>query len=702
MMRSSPRRPLILKRRKLSLPRKDSPKSSGTEATKPDHSKVPLIGVLGLYDEPSTSRKEAIRLPEQWQTISTRVLGTSEEDTQKGDSDDHNIPQRIRIMGHPTMPDTQLVVIPPLCDVQSIIQVLTTHSKESGGPNKFILVSGGSSNTNSSEEPGTQSKEEVLESLQPGSSSSPKKQHIAEDNIKSSGTGAPDQREGNELDVSLTNIHWLGKMASDVLGPCTIKEDSEEKENVSPELDCKIKEDTDTSPPQHWHHSVSERPPYSYMALIQFAINSTPQKRMTLKDIYTWIEDHFPYFKRVAKPGWKNSIRHNLSLHDMFVRETSANNKISYWTINPAANRSLTLDQVFKASHPTSVESNEPQPKRIIPEVTKSMLGSSVSCKAPERKMKPLLPRVNSYLIPVQFPMTQSVVLPTLEPLCSDNRACDGPRSIKCVKIAPKTSVSNEQPPSQLPAVKVKEESIIQDLISPSTSQSRPVNTSRRKQQLIPPRCEEPELVLPETSSSDSGLDTDFSFLQETQAPDGPSQYTQDEDCVFKTPIKNRLLNPPASSTPSKPAEICTAQPWGTDASIPQDPVLDFSPVRTPCGFALTPFKDSLGFLSYGGTPFKDPPFTDSPQKLLNTPSPVSTPAETLSSPSETRPPKRCSKELQVEGPANRSLLEGLVLDTTDDSLSKVLLDISFSGLEEDNGLGVDSLYWGQFFSDLR
>lgn len=57
--------------------------------------------------------------------------------------------------------------------------------------------------------------------------------------------------------------------------------------------------------PTPWQDSVSERPPYSYMAMIQFAINSTERKRMTLKDIYTWIEDHFPYFKHMAKPGWK-------------------------------------------------------------------------------------------------------------------------------------------------------------------------------------------------------------------------------------------------------------------------------------------------------------------------------------------------------------------------------------------------------------
>ena len=34
----------------------------------------------------------------------------------------------------------------------------------------------------------------------------------------------------------------------------------------------------------------------------------------------------------------------------MFVRETSATGKVSFWTIHPSANRYLTLDQVFKVS----------------------------------------------------------------------------------------------------------------------------------------------------------------------------------------------------------------------------------------------------------------------------------------------------------------------------------------------------------------
>lgn len=36
---------------------------------------------------------------------------------------------------------------------------------------------------------------------------------------------------GCPLDNSLTNIQWLGKMTSDGLGSCSIKQEVEEKEN---------------------------------------------------------------------------------------------------------------------------------------------------------------------------------------------------------------------------------------------------------------------------------------------------------------------------------------------------------------------------------------------------------------------------------------------------------------------------------------
>lgn len=46
------------------------------------------------------------------------------------------------------------------------------------------------------------------------------------------------------------------------------------------------------------------KPPYSYVNLITFAINSTPKKRMTLNEIYRWISDNFHYY-RFAGNGWK-------------------------------------------------------------------------------------------------------------------------------------------------------------------------------------------------------------------------------------------------------------------------------------------------------------------------------------------------------------------------------------------------------------
>ncbi|KRX98920.1 Forkhead box protein I1-ema, partial [Trichinella pseudospiralis] len=87
-----------------------------------------------------------------------------------------------------------------------------------------------------------------------------------------------------------------------------------------------------------------EKPPYSYVALISLAIKSHPHRRMTVAEIYRYIENHFPYYSSLqgsAKRGWQNSIRHNLSLNTCFIKIPKENmlscsdRKGNYWTLAP-------------------------------------------------------------------------------------------------------------------------------------------------------------------------------------------------------------------------------------------------------------------------------------------------------------------------------------------------------------------------------
>uniref|UniRef100_A0A3Q4AAY4 Forkhead box protein M1 n=1 Tax=Mola mola TaxID=94237 RepID=A0A3Q4AAY4_MOLML len=511
-MRRSPRRPLILRRRKLPFQQNDLLESSASGSKDPS-----------------------------------------------GSAASQSFPDGICILDHPSMSDTQVVVVPKTVDLQGVIGALTAKGKESGvqGPNKFILLSGsGGSESGSLCQPAAEGEGASLPITLPFFFTFSVNKDL----------------DCGPLNDSLTNIQWLGKMNTSALEPDPAKEMTN-KENQNSNSQVSFPPDTVKQP-------VTERPPYSYMAMIQFAINSRKDKRMTLKEIYTWIEDNFPYFRQVAKPGWKNSIRHNLSLHDMFIRETSADNKISFWTIRPEDNRCLTLDQVYK------------QQKKVVPDSRKTPSGS------------------------------ESKVMVKVEPVCVP---------IKC------------ETPKCLP--------------------KRQARSSRRKQHLVHSRQEEPVLLCSDSSLFDSGVGFDASAFQEMRdmEPDEHQQesHSPNQEFSFKTPIKSRSHL--TSSTPSKPPSNILAEPWKvTPVHKESQNLLDCSPIHTPGGPAVTPLHDYTNF-SFSSTPFKDVPLFNSPREL-------------------------CSREL----------LQGLVLDTMNDSLSKILVDISFSGLDDED-LGMTNISWSDF-----
>jgi forkhead transcription factor HCM1 len=103
-------------------------------------------------------------------------------------------------------------------------------------------------------------------------------------------------------------------------------------------------------------HDDGTKPGHSYAQLIGMAILRSPNRRLTLAQIYKWISDTFKFYNP-NDAGWQNSIRHNLSLHKAFIkieRPKDDPGKGNYWGIETGMEQQFMKDKPTRRSASTA------------------------------------------------------------------------------------------------------------------------------------------------------------------------------------------------------------------------------------------------------------------------------------------------------------------------------------------------------------
>lgn len=150
------------------------------------------------------------------------------------------------------------------------------------------------------------------------------------------------------------------------------------------------------------------KPPHSYATLIAMAILRSPMRRLTLSQIYRWIQTTYAFYTP-NDTGWQNSIRHNLSLNKAFIKTERPKDdpgKGNYWTIQPGSELHFLKEKTTRKS--ASASENLP--------VMSSRLEPSGQTSAPAQEPTLPPPGPASYATLPPLPTSQATMSMPAEP----------------------------------------------------------------------------------------------------------------------------------------------------------------------------------------------------------------------------------------------------------------------------------------------